>query len=118
MKNLIRNIKKIFEKNPPDSEDSVSALRDQHMMLIKCARRCAYDLMHCSSDLSLYDEKWSNIYRDRARHWDSIFSPDGVKNYRLELHMKIIDLERSNAKMSDMLKELGVYNPHDERMPF
>lgn len=59
-------------------------------LLVKGARRCAYDLRHAADDARDNSELW----RQRAEMWIGIFDPgDGLKDYRHRLHQVISDQE-------------------------
>lgn len=80
----------------------------QHLeLLTKSARRCAYDLRHAADDVERYMPA-SERYVDwgvRANMWLDIFSPDGLKNYRTELHQEIMSLNVKIGALARRLKE-------------
>lgn len=86
---------------------SRSALRAHYDLLLKSARRCAHDLDHVVGDLPLHS-MMQNEMAMRARHWLDVFSPDGVKNYRLKLHEELDSLERENDSLRAELEEAGI----------
>lgn len=64
-----------------------------HDLLLKAARRCAYDLSHAASEISVTGGD-STLFYERAQMWQRTFSPDGLKLYHSELSNKIQMLER------------------------
>lgn len=82
-------------------------LAAHYEVLLKSARRCAYDLAH-AADPSIAEH--IDIEK-RARDWLDIFAPDGVKNYRLRLHRDILSLESQVSKLYEMAKAAGLNPP-------
>jgi hypothetical protein len=69
-------------------------LAAHYLILLKSARRCAYDLRHAAGELFMEGKDGPyQMYQDRAEAWLKIFAPDGIKEYRLELHREIDRLE-------------------------
>ncbi|QDP55932.1 MAG: hypothetical protein GOVbin8609_64 [Prokaryotic dsDNA virus sp.] len=81
---------------------------EQYVLTLKAARRCAYDLKHCSSDLSMYCKDSIVDYHERAEMWQTIFTPTGGKDYRHELHSEIMMLEIKLKKAVDLLDKNGI----------
>lgn len=71
--------------------------KEHYELLLKSARRCAYDLKHSAA--TQQSPEFMQIYMQRAEMWIGIFSPDGIKNYRHELHQEI-DRLRSLLRMN------------------
>jgi hypothetical protein len=82
-------------------------LREHYLILLKSARRCAYDLRHAGSELNMQKEKPFLDFEQRAQMWIDIFAPDGVKNYRLDLHNEIFRLELKIKELEKQVVELG-----------
>ena len=97
--------------DPPTVKD-VTDVPAEHLaahyeILLKSARRCAYDLAH-AADPGIAE----HIDIDqRARDWLDIFAPDGVKNYRLRMHRDILSLESQVHKLYEMAKGAGLNPP-------
>lgn len=109
MRKYINRIKRVIYGDPKDH------LSEVHALLIKTARRCAYDLAHAAGDVR--DEEWSKFYHARSQHWLKIFEPDGMKNYRHQLHHDIESLESQNRALVKLLDENNIKHPYGE-MPF
>ena len=105
------------QRNKPFSE-----LAQQYELTLKAARRCAYDLSHCSSELYMYTDNknispWAD-YESMSRNWLDIFSPDGIKNYRHALHGEISRLESDVDRLRRLCLENGI-DPNDPHgIPF
>jgi hypothetical protein len=98
-------------QSPPPDEFGA----ELYQLLIKAARRCAYDLRHCAAFVppeSIFD---SSFFEERANHWLEIFEPDGVKDYRHRLHREISTLELHNEGYKRLLKEHGIEDTVDDR---
>jgi hypothetical protein len=68
-------------------------------LLVKAARRCAYDLAHAADSIPRHDE-FHKVFTERAYMWQKVFTPgDDGKNYRHRLHGVIGDLERKIEKL-------------------
>ena len=84
-------------------------LEENYLILLKSARRCAYDLRHAGSDLSMYpDDGLRPDYSERAHYWLKIFAPDGIKNYRHEMHQEIWRLEREIERLTELCKKNNI----------
>lgn len=82
---------------------------DHYLILLKSARRCAYDLRHAGSNLSCYpDDGLRPDYYDMAHGWLRIFAPDGIKNYRLDLHQEIFRLESQVKTLEKLCRDNGI----------
>ena len=79
---------------------------EQYTLVLKAARRCAYDLRHAASGVK--DEGESKIYHDRAYMWQEIFSPTGGKDYRHRMHGEIRQLESEISRLLKVLKDNGI----------
>lgn len=85
-------------------------LAEHYLILLKSARRCAYDLRHAADMLPSEgpDANFSQIFRDRAHQWIGIFAPDGIKNYKLELHQEMFRIECEVRRLIKLCKDNGV----------
>ncbi len=92
-------------------------LLEEHDLLIRAARRCAYDLGHAASDVK--DPIFSQMYHDAHYHWLDIFEKggEGGKHYRHRLHGEISRLEFQIKKIREILKENNLEDPTKE-IPF
>ena len=79
---------------------------DQYTLVLKAARRCAYDLRHAADGVK--DTEEAKIYHERAYMWQEIFSPTGGKDYRHRMHQEIFSLECDVARLMKILKENGI----------
>lgn len=91
---------------------------EQYTLVLKAARRCAYDLTHCAGDLSLElsrnNEKSIVDYHKRSQMWQDIFSPTGGKDYRHDLHYDIDKAEREVTRLQELCTKNGIdyYDPN------
>jgi hypothetical protein len=92
-------------KNEPKSVPE-EHLAQHYEILVKSARRCAYDLTH-AADPTLHQHV---DIEEMARNWQTIFSPDGVKNYRLDMHREIMSLQRQAKTLHELAEKAGL-NP-------
>lgn len=102
----------------PTPEDG---LAETLAITIRCARRCAYDLAHAADFIpeTGFQRQWGERYRDRAAHWQQLFSNGAsVKDYRLKLHSEIDDKAATIEKLRAELRALGHSGFHDREIPF
>lgn len=103
-----------FPYTPKEDEYTPEAARrEQNELLLKAARRCAYDLKHCAETLtvqgSIGDRNIGTMFARRADMWIAIFVPeDGPKDYRHRLHAAIVDKDRTIDKLVARCKEHGI----------
>lgn len=90
------------------------AFMETHVLVLKAARRCAYDLKHAAGQLSHKDPELSKHFYSRARMWLNIFQPTGGKDYRHELHSELSQLETKLSVVRDILKKHGIEDPTAE----
>lgn len=82
--------------------DPYFALLEQHNLLIKTARRCAYDLKHCVDGLPAKSNLREFGMEERANFYIGLFqSGNSMKDYRIELIREI-------EKLEDLLKKNGI----------
>lgn len=98
-------------------------LADQYSLVLKAARRCAYDLKHAGSDLELYAKhtdggKIGNDYWERSKMWLGIFSPTGGKDYRHRMHVEIMTLELEVVRLKRLCMDNGVNSEDINKVPF
>jgi len=84
-------------------------IREQTLeLVIKAGRRLMHDFKHLLDEMP-NDYKGKQTYRERAEMWEDIFYPDnGPKNYRSSMHLRIMDLERDNARLIKLLEDNGL----------
>lgn len=87
------------------------------------ARRCAYDLGHCSSmlDSELYSQGKTDhyeyrIFSERQSWWIKVFNPRGAKQYLTEQQAEIATLEREVSRLRAHCAKHGCPDP--EEIPF
>lgn len=102
----------LFRKTP---KNEMYALIDALQMGL---RRCAYDLGHCISHMNR--EGWRDGLAERLaskqRHWASIASPRGIKQYNNMINMKIENLEEELAKRREIMHKHDLFL--DDELPF
>lgn len=81
-------------------------LAEEYALLTKMARRCAYDLDHAAS--SIRDTRFGPRFSERAQMWIKIFAPDGVKDYRHQLHNDMDKLEFRVERLREFCKKNGL----------
>lgn len=98
-------------------------LKQLNELIIKSARRCAYDLSHAASTISTLGpgdipEEY-HVFRERADYWKSVFNPaDGGKNYRSSLGNEIMELEAEVTRLQRLCKENNINYENPNRIPF
>ena len=93
-----------------DLPDIQEDLQQMYELLTMSARRCAYDLRHAADmiDYKGPDKEFHKLFSERASYWIGLFAPDGMKNYRHNLHMEIFQLECKVDKLKKILKENNI----------
>jgi len=86
----------------------------QHYMLVKSARRCAHDLDHAVDQIP-EDCPFRLMFSDRCRHWKSVFSLNGIKDYRVEIVKENEWLKEENRRLED---RISYYESEDGRRTF
>lgn len=76
-------------------------------VLIKSARRCAYDLGHAIDQIPAYDALKVMLH-GKSDIWLEIFNPDGLKNYHSKLSNKITQQAMRNEKLVRILNAAGL----------
>lgn len=97
----------------------MEAIRADYKTLIKCGRRCAYDLHHVVDDLPK-DSHWRTHFdmQNRAQHWVQLFAKGNPgKDYRHEMHWENEKLAMQLDRLHNWCTERGL-NPPDDRIPF
>lgn len=97
--------------------DDREELFEQYALILKAARRCAYDLAHASSDLWFATRK-ENIYHERHQMWLEIFEPTGAKDYRHKLHLEIDNLEYEIKRLQKVCTENNIDFVDQDAIPF
>jgi hypothetical protein len=108
-------IKKLFKR---EEKVPLDHLVEQHSLLIKAARRCAYDLRHCIQEIPESNYKYSSPewWGERANMWVDIFTEDGAKNYRHKLHSEIFKMECEVNRLEKLLDANNI--EHKKDIPF
>lgn len=80
------------------------ANRELMELVIKAARRCAYDLAH-AADWQL-DAEQRKMFQARAKNWLTIFNPaNGPKDYRHRMHVDISMLEIKIRRLQELCRK-------------
>lgn len=94
--------------NPEDA--AFEELMEAHNILIRAARRCAYDLRHAAALID--KDHWSDLkqhLRRNAEHWVALFqSGNSVKDYQIQLHHEIEIRDRKILELKNLLRENGI----------
>lgn len=104
--------------------DTAAELRQLNELMVKSARRCAYDLRHAASYLSMTGENGKippecEIFHERSRHWLSVFNPaDGGKNYRSKLINDIEELHDEVDRLEKLCRDNNIDPTNPKRFPF
>ena len=98
-------------------KDDRAELFEQYTLILKAARRCAYDLKHADHDVWRVTRKPSG-YHERSLMWLEIFEPTGAKDYRHKLHHKIDDLHSTIARLNALCEENGIDPIDPDAIPF
>ncbi len=94
-------IKNLFRKEV----DPFQVLIVDYEILIRAARRCAYDLCH-AADYIPSDEFVAAELRERGQHWAELFAKGNPgKDYRNQLHHRINELATALEKANDYCKK-------------
>lgn len=100
---------------PSTPAESLCMIQETNRLVIKAARRCAYDLKHAAAGQR--DREEGELYENRARMWLTIFDPaDEGKSYRDRLHMTITNLEDKVSKYRKWFKERVIQDPHPDEI--
>lgn len=103
---------------------TVTELRQLNELMVKSARRCAYDLRHAASYLSMSSPDGKlppecEIFHERSRYWLSVFNPaDGGKNYRTQLGNEIDKLQDEVERLEKLCRDNNINPTHPTRFPF
>ena len=99
-----------------DSNDGFDVAGEMVALAIKAGRRASYDLKHACDNIP--DKEVAEMFRERARHWLSIFAFDsGLKDYRHSLHHEIWRLEDIANSLRAALAAHGI-EADDKGIPF
>lgn len=92
-----------MNNNEDIKEDQAELLE----IIVKAARRCAYDLEHAADQI--IDRKQSDMYHERAKMWQVIFNPaNGPKDYRNSLHKEIWVKDMHIRKLKELCKKHNI----------
>jgi hypothetical protein len=87
-------------------DETFRSLAESYLILLKSARRCAYDLRHAADAIPA--GYYNDIFDERSRSWVKLFAADGIKDYRLEMHRDIDALRREVDALRAELLEHGI----------
>ena len=90
---------------------------ETHEMLIRFARRCAYDFSHAANMLSERDRE---LFGGKPELWIKLFqSGNKVKDYRLDILRDLDEAERKLDKFVALCAERGIEQDiHHPDIPF
>ena len=96
---------------------------ETHEIMIRCARRCAYDLDHAVDMIRLDEGDWRveirDMLRQKARYWIGLFaSGNSVKDYRLRLHADLDDRDREIERLRGLCEANGIDHQDPRGTPF
>jgi hypothetical protein len=92
-------------------------IAELHDVLLRSARRCAYDLRHAADDIA--DGARRQAYRERAEMWVGIFaSGNALKDYRLELHREVLKRDVEIARLRRLCEANGIDPACPNELPF
>lgn len=98
-------------------------IAETHDIMIRCARRCAYDLGHAIDMIDLkpgdYRADLVKHLRSTQEHWIGLFrSGNHMKDYRLYLHHELDKRARTIERLYGLLDQHKIEDPQDERIGF
>lgn len=98
-------------------------IAETHDIMIRCARRCAYDLGHAIDMIHLqpgdYRRDLVEHLRAAQRHWIGLFkSGNHMKDYRLHLHHELGKRNQTIERLYALLDEHKIEDPQDDRVGF
>jgi hypothetical protein len=98
--------------------DKFYELAETYALVLKAARRCNYDLGHAIGQMKGADTKTREMFYNGYNMWKKIFSPDGGKNYRHELHQAIAELEMHIRRLNKQIQGAGLVPVGSDDVPF
>ena len=102
----------LFPVEDPLMEHPVIVQQELYELVLKSARRCAYDLKHASDDIPrdvlFCGESRGEMWNNQGNSWIKIFQPDGMKDYRHRLHREIDIMDIKITGYQRILKEHGI----------
>lgn len=116
MKKKKRKVKKLTAHTAQILHDTIETLE----ITIRTARRCAYDLKHCSDALVCSerhgrhhrDDETAQMFRERADFYVRLFqNGNSMKDYRLKLHGDLDDANDTITKLRAILAEHKLDDP-------
>lgn len=111
---MIKKLKLFFKWANTPKED----MAEIHELIVKSARRCAYDLKHTITTLYRYDEELAEFYDSRCDIWLNIFENDAGKKYRHDLHKEISRLNGRIKFLENILNEHNIDYSKKDDIPF
>lgn len=95
---------------------------EQYTLILKAARRCAYDMNHCASDLSMANSQTGKKslfdYHEMSQMWQELFSPTGGKDYRHRLHLNAWELESEIKRLKRLCADNNIDSTDPDGIPF
>jgi hypothetical protein len=93
----------IFSRFP--QKLSFNSLADLLEVAVKSARRCAHDMIHCVSYMSIEDNNERRTIHLRSHSWSKMFYPaDSTKSYRTSYHSRIMKNDNEICRLKRLLK--------------
>lgn len=112
--NAMRIVRKIFRIQTPDD-----CLQETHEVLLRSARRCAYDLKHAIEYIAIKDKFAVDLLTRKAAAWEALFSSgNAVKDYKLKLHLEISDLTYEVERLKKILDDRGIDHHRKNEIPW
>ncbi len=110
---MLKFLRRLIDRPSP-----ADGLQESHEILIRCARRCAYDLQHAVSFIPAKHTRVAERLQVKADWWIDLFSSgNSVKDYRLQLHRELDERDVTIAALRAALQKHGVEDP-TQPIPF
>lgn len=104
----------------PEDIEPFRALLDDYELLVRCARRCAYDLNHCVGMIDR--ERYSALkplLESKADHWVDLFAKGNPgKDYRHDLLRRLHDAQDALEKIDNYFRSQGNGYPKELKSIF
>lgn len=110
MKLMLARILNLFK--PFNGRDQFFQLQSDYEVLIRLARRCAYDLGHAVDHLPEHDVLRRNGINDRATYWIRLFTLGSPgKDYRIHCGTERDDAVHAYEELEEWCKVQGLNPP-------
>jgi len=94
-------------------------LMEAHDIMIRCARRCAYDLGHAIDLIDNHDDMLVQMLIRKQKHWIDLFKGgNSAKDYAVRLHDELDRADETIERLYALLDAAGIEDPKDKRLPF